>query len=234
MNLSVICWTFPSRWDTAHSTSGANFALHCESGGAYWSRSNNNSDVHHSQKQNCSVRIYCYEDNGKWQFDGTKEKEIVLLTILYLIRKSSLALSQNFHFVLLADCTYKTNRFRIPLFVVGGKVFDNKTFTLAYRFMDSETENDYHWTLQQLRETTNKIPDVFVTDRELALINALKTEYPATTHMLLNVKKTSTQRESSEFEQRSSSNNTCSLCKRPGHNRRSCKRREYRNTITII
>ncbi|KAL0218005.1 hypothetical protein RCL1_008853 [Eukaryota sp. TZLM3-RCL] len=134
---------------------------------------------------NLSVRIYCYEDNGKWKFDGTKENEIGQLTHLYLIKKSSLALFQKFHFVLLADCTYKTNRFGMPLFVVGGKVFDNKTFTLAYCFMDSEIEDDYRWALQQLRETTNKIPDVFVTERELALINALKTEYPATTHMLL-------------------------------------------------
>ncbi|KAL0239519.1 hypothetical protein GEMRC1_009627 [Eukaryota sp. GEM-RC1] len=50
--------------------------------------------------------------------------------------------------------------------------------------MDGETQQDYTWALQQFRDLSNIVPGVFVTDRELALMNALNEVYPETKHLL--------------------------------------------------
>ncbi|XP_052210141.1 uncharacterized protein LOC127813254 [Diospyros lotus] len=73
------------------------------------------------------------------------------------------------------DCTYKTNRYRYPLLQIVGVTSTELTFPVAFAFMDHEYEDNYTWAMERLQSLmgSNIFPRVVVTDRELALINAI-------------------------------------------------------------
>jgi MULE transposase domain len=58
---------------------------------------------------------------------------------------------------LLLDCTYKTNRFNMPLLNICGVTGNNKTPQFALCFLTSEKDVDYKWALKQLRECMVRI-----------------------------------------------------------------------------
>jgi hypothetical protein len=90
--------------------------------------------------------------------------------------------------VLLMDCTYKTNRFKMPLMVIVGSTNLNTTFHVAYCFLANEGEEDYLWAVQALKVILDQpghiYPGVVVTDREVALINAVRLTFPMTKRLL--------------------------------------------------
>ncbi|KAI3942834.1 hypothetical protein MKW92_049243 [Papaver armeniacum] len=92
----------------------------------------------------------------------------------------SLQLVLGFHSVLIVDCTYKTNRFGSPLLRIAGVTSTGKLFTVAFIFMDAETEDHYVWALTRLKRlfSPNALPSTFVTDGELKLVNAIGTVFP--------------------------------------------------------
>lgn len=99
------------------------------------------------------------------------------LTRLFISPQSSRDLLKDFPEVLLFDSTYKTNRFNMPLFNICSSTSLKKTFQVAAVFLSAEKEADYSWAITQLTELLNESdippPRCVVTDRELALINAL-------------------------------------------------------------
>uniref|UniRef100_A0AAV2Z140 MULE transposase domain-containing protein n=1 Tax=Lagenidium giganteum TaxID=4803 RepID=A0AAV2Z140_9STRA len=68
--------------------------------------------------------------------------------------------------VIMMDCTYKTNRFGMPLLNVVGITGMNTTIHIAQVFMRGETNEDCEWALRQL------------------LLNALKSVFPETPVLL--------------------------------------------------
>ncbi|XP_070667353.1 PKS-NRPS hybrid synthetase cheA-like [Malus domestica] len=91
-----------------------------------------------------------------------------------------------FPHVLIMDCTYKTNRHRFPLLEIVGVTSTNITFSVAFAFIDHEKEDNYTWALTRLKTLMNDdcIPGVIVTDRDLALMNAIRNVFPSTRHLL--------------------------------------------------
>ncbi|MBW0540868.1 hypothetical protein O181_080583 [Austropuccinia psidii MF-1] len=92
------------------------------------------------------------------------------------------------HFILM-DCTYKTNKYKTPLFQIVGFSSTKKTFSGAFCLMKNETEPSYTWALNQYIEkvlnNTNLVPPpVIVIDRDLALKNSLKKLFPDSKVML--------------------------------------------------
>ena len=89
---------------------------------------------------------------------------------------------KSFPDILLLDCTYKTNRFKMPLLVMVRTSYLNTTFYLGFAFLAEEKEEDYTWALEQVRNIYNEFPlpgpGVVVTDRDIALLNALHTILP--------------------------------------------------------
>ncbi|XP_038713425.1 uncharacterized protein LOC120007295 [Tripterygium wilfordii] len=73
------------------------------------------------------------------------------------------------------DCTYKTNRYRMPLFEVVGITSTCLTFSIAFAYIGGERIYNYLWVLQRLRsimeDNSIELPLVIVTDRELWHIN---------------------------------------------------------------
>ena len=83
----------------------------------------------------------------------------------------------------LLDATYKMSKFGMPLFHVVGATAYHQIFTFAYSFMQKETDADYRWAVNHLRDLFQKynLPtnDVtFVTDREFSLMGALHDIFP--------------------------------------------------------
>ncbi|KAH7848462.1 hypothetical protein Vadar_003019 [Vaccinium darrowii] len=60
------------------------------------------------------------------------------------------------------------------------------TFSMAFAFMDGEKEDNYMWVLEKLKGMMDpdSLPEVVVTDRELALMNAIARVFPKATHLL--------------------------------------------------
>lgn len=100
------------------------------------------------------------------------------LSSLFIAPQSGLQLLLQFYSIWQLDCTYKTNRFNMPLLNICGITYSRKTFSIASIFLPGEAEREYRWALTTLltllREQGIRLPRVIVTDRDLALINAIR------------------------------------------------------------
>ncbi|KAI3835930.1 hypothetical protein MKX03_029307 [Papaver bracteatum] len=113
----------------------------------------------------------------EWHRRDEKSDE---LKDIFWAHPESLQLVLGFHSVLFVDCTYKTNRFGSPLLRIVGVTSTGKLFTVAFIFMEAETEDHYVWALTRLKRlfSPNALPSTFVTDGELKLVNAIGTVFP--------------------------------------------------------
>jgi hypothetical protein len=86
------------------------------------------------------------------------------------------------------DCTYATNNKKMPYFQGTIVTHTKKILPLFQGIVDNERESGFRWLLEQvhdlLRECRNKEPDLFITDYDTALINALAYEFPQSKHQL--------------------------------------------------
>jgi len=96
-------------------------------------------------------------------------------------------LSKNFE-VLVMDCTYKTNKYKMPLLTIVGQTSIGTTFHVGFAFLESERPEDYAWVLKHLKDASGALglpdPDVIVTDRDLALMQAIEEVFPNTSALL--------------------------------------------------
>ena len=110
------------------------------------------------------------------------------ITHLFFIKGSSQTLLIDNHEVLIMDCTYKTNRYKMPLLVISGQTALHTTFYVAFCFLITETAVDYIWALQQLKEVYSRLefPDsiILVSDMEKGLILASSIVFPNINHLL--------------------------------------------------
>ncbi|CAG8595566.1 13703_t:CDS:2, partial [Racocetra persica] len=105
---------------------------------------------------------------------------------IYCSTAAKFALSKD---VLIIDATYKTNRFSMPLIVICSIDRFGTTYLLAFILVHSETQNYYHWTIEQLSKaliilTGNSYVATIITNREFALMVAISTVFPSTKHQL--------------------------------------------------
>ncbi|XP_012850817.1 PREDICTED: uncharacterized protein LOC105970528 [Erythranthe guttata] len=107
------------------------------------------------------------------------------LTDLMFAAPISLKLLRLFSHVILMDCTYKTNRYEMPLLEIIGITPVGKNFTIAVAFMSHEDANTYEWALRCLKcALGGLVPNVILTDRELGLIKAMPLIFPHSAHFL--------------------------------------------------
>jgi len=84
---------------------------------------------------------------NKINFDETTNK----VTRLFYMHPTAIKHWKTNPDCLLLDCTYKTNRFNMPLLNICGVTGNNKTPQFALCFLSGEKEEDYQWALGQLR-----------------------------------------------------------------------------------
>jgi len=95
-------------------------------------------------------------------------------------RPASINLLHTFPRVLIIDCTYKTNRYRLPLMKIVGVTSTEMTFSIVFAYLKDEREDNFSWCLDRLRSLMHgwQISFVIVTDRDLACINAVEKIFP--------------------------------------------------------
>ncbi len=74
----------------------------------------------------------------------------------------------------------------MPLCIIVGITGVNTTFIVAMAFIKQERKTDYSWVLEQLLASTlnSATPGDLVTDRDLALMNAVLHNFPNSKHIL--------------------------------------------------
>ena len=73
----------------------------------------------------------------------------------------------------------------MPLLHIVGISSCNSTFTAALAFLRGETAADYAWSLENIREYLHpRVPEVLVTDRDLALMSAITEAFPSAANLL--------------------------------------------------
>ncbi|KAK2366952.1 PKS-NRPS hybrid synthetase [Trifolium repens] len=112
-----------------------------------------------------------------------------VLSDIFWAHPESIKLLNLFPIVLVMDCTYKTNKYRQPLLQVQviGITSTDLTFAVGFSYMESEKTDNYRWALEKLRELFIKkdiFPQVILTVRELALMNAIEIVFPHSVNML--------------------------------------------------
>lgn len=120
-----------------------------------------------------------FEYDYKYDSDGH-------VTHLFFSHYKSIELVRSYSSVLLMDCTYKTNKFKMPLLNVVSVTSFNTTFFVCFVFIKDEKEEDYVWALSRISRLFNGVekPNVIVTDRELALMRALERTFSNSKNLL--------------------------------------------------
>jgi len=90
-------------------------------------------------------------------------------------------------FCFFIDSTYKINRYRLPLLDFVGVTPIGMTFTVGFAYLEGERVNNLVWALEQFRGLflrNDRLPVVIVTDKNLALMNAVKVVFSECTNLL--------------------------------------------------
>ena len=110
------------------------------------------------------------------------------ITTLFFVHPDSISLLKQYPDLLLMDCTYKTNRFHMPLLNIIGCTSLNRTFFTTFIFMSGETEKDYTSALKMLFEVLIaqeiSYPKVIITDKDQSLMKAISFLFPRTINLL--------------------------------------------------
>jgi alpha-glucosidase len=85
------------------------------------------------------------------------------------------------------DSTYKTNKYKMPLFEIVGVTSTQETFNVAYAFLTNEREDNFKWALiacRSLLKDNEGMPKVIITDRDKSLMNAVEIVFPNSTALV--------------------------------------------------
>ncbi|KAI5395777.1 hypothetical protein KIW84_062092 [Lathyrus oleraceus] len=116
------------------------------------------------------------EDAGYVYWSRKKDDSEVVREIFWA-HPDSVKLLNIFLIVLIMDSTYKTNKYRQPLFGIVGMTSTELTFVVAFAYMESEQTENFCWVLEKLKELFVKkdlCPQVILTDRDLSLMKAIE------------------------------------------------------------
>ncbi|KAK9681433.1 hypothetical protein RND81_10G001800 [Saponaria officinalis] len=109
------------------------------------------------------------------------------LTHVFMSHPEAVKLFRAYPHVVHIDSTYKTNTYYMTLVEVVGVTLAGSSFLIACVLIPFESEEGYTWLLRKLMdilECTGASFSVFVTDRELGLVRALRTLFLETPHLL--------------------------------------------------
>ncbi|KAH1199407.1 Protein FAR1-RELATED SEQUENCE 5 [Glycine max] len=114
-------------------------------------------------------------------------KDEVVVRDLFWCHPDAVKLCNACDLIFLIDNTYKTNRYKLPLLDFVGVTPTGMTFSVGFAYLEGERVNNLVWALewfQSLFLRNGRLPVVIVTDRDLALMNALKIVFLECTNLL--------------------------------------------------
>ncbi|CAD6908385.1 unnamed protein product [Tilletia laevis] len=86
--------------------------------------------------------------------------------------------------VIIADCTYSRNRFRLPLSVYAVVDGSGLTRNVFYAVHENEDTASHRWVLRHLRSQMKHTPEVIISDYDSAFEAAVRHEFPDSMHIL--------------------------------------------------
>jgi uncharacterized membrane protein len=97
------------------------------------------------------------------------------ITHLFFADPRSVMLTRSFTNIFIMDCTYKTNKYKMPLLDIIGITCFNTSFYSGFVFLKKESTENYVWALEMFKNILGQgnQPSVLITDRELTLMNAI-------------------------------------------------------------
>ncbi|XP_050207821.1 PKS-NRPS hybrid synthetase cheA-like [Mercurialis annua] len=128
-----------------------------------------------------------FEEFGDGDFTfNVQHNETGHLTHLFFAHPLSITLTRNYQNVFVMDCTYKTNKYKMPVLDIIGISSLNSSFYSCFALLEKECEQDYVWALDMFKIILgdNVQPSVIVSDRELALMNTIRVVFPKTINLL--------------------------------------------------
>ncbi len=109
------------------------------------------------------------------------------ITHLFFIRGSSQTILKNNYEILMLDCTYKINRYKMSLLMISEQIEMSKNFYVRFCFMTKEITSNYCWILNQLKTVYAQMKmsklTIIVTDMKKELIVAMKIELSEVHHL---------------------------------------------------
>ncbi|KAH1253954.1 PKS-NRPS hybrid synthetase [Glycine max] len=106
---------------------------------------------------------------------------------LFWSHPDAVKLTNSCNLVFLTNSTYKTNRYKLSLLDIVGVTPTGMTFSVGFAYLEGERLNNVVWALEQFRGLfmrADALPGVIVTDRDLSLMNAVKTIFLDATNLL--------------------------------------------------
>ncbi|CAN0907407.1 Protein FAR1-RELATED SEQUENCE 5 [Linum grandiflorum] len=123
-----------------------------------------------------------HEDNFFMEFT-TDDKN--MLEKVFWADSMSIADFACFRDVLAFDAAYKKIEYNLPLVIFSGVNHHFKTCIFGCAFMQHEKEENYVWALQTLKKAMGGRSEYLtLTDRDKAMYNAIKLEFPEAAHRL--------------------------------------------------
>jgi hypothetical protein len=122
-----------------------------------------------------------------WTYALQKDHENHIIHLFFVKKISKILLKFN-HEVLIMNCTYKINRYKLSLLIINEQIAMHTNFYVTFCFMQREITTDYSWVLQQLRAlySTLKLSDLtmIVTNMKRELIIVVDFTFVDVNHLL--------------------------------------------------
>ncbi|KAH6810893.1 hypothetical protein C2S51_024655 [Perilla frutescens var. frutescens] len=144
-----------------------------------------NKYVEHAGRSQIQYLLGKLEEHGYYRYTRRCPQTDTVKDI-FDAHPTSVKLLRAFPEVLLMDCTYKTNRYILPLFEIVGVTSTSMTFSITCAYLEAEKEDNCIWALTVLKGLMDQstLPSVIVTDHEQALMNVIDVTSPTTRHFL--------------------------------------------------
>ncbi|KAK9160377.1 hypothetical protein Syun_006718 [Stephania yunnanensis] len=104
-------------------------------------------DILNTLKQRDVTNVSTMRAIHKWMSCHRKPPDTNIVTDLFWSHPDSIKLLRCFSSVILMDCTYKTNKYRMPLLEIVGITSMHLTFSVGFAFISSESHANYVWAL---------------------------------------------------------------------------------------
>ncbi|MGA9509007.1 MAG: hypothetical protein WBV55_10340 [Candidatus Sulfotelmatobacter sp.] len=108
------------------------------------------------------------------------------VNLLFYAHHTSIELIQSYPDVILIDATYKVNIYNMPMIHFLGIAATGQTFSIAFCFVSAENDLQYHTAIAAFKTLVigEAKVEVFLTDDEAALKNALAAVFPTVPQLL--------------------------------------------------
>jgi len=134
--------------------------------------------------------LYTLQDDRDWVYQyQTDDNDKV--TALFFSHRQCLELLHSNPFFLVMDCTYKTNKYKMPLLQIIGSTVLGSMFFVAFCFLSFETAESYGFALHCLKSMYQSIdfqPETMlknvIIDKDDALSAAILAHLPFVYHFL--------------------------------------------------